>query len=165
MKIPAGRVTGELCTTMDLYATFASLGGATLPTDRSLDSLDMADFWLGRADRSPRDTYYFYSYSFLQAVRQGPWKLIVPRPNAPRWTSWYAHTIDDIEDYELYNVDHDISELHNVAADHPDVISQLKALYESARNELGDYDRVGADARFFDADPPAPVLHRRAAPV
>jgi len=41
-----------------------------------------------------------------------------------------------------------------VAADHPDVVKRLMDVVEEARRDLGDYDRIGQGARFFDKPVP-----------
>ena len=40
--IPAGEVTGEIATTMDLLPTFIKMAGAELPGDRTLDGRDIS---------------------------------------------------------------------------------------------------------------------------
>jgi arylsulfatase A len=50
---------------------------------------------------------------------------------------------------ELYDLEADRGETHNVAADHPDVVERLQALVEKAREDLGDdlTKREGAGRR------------------
>jgi hypothetical protein len=50
----------------------------------------------------------------------------------------------------------DPGEKHNVADENPDKIRELTELAEWARNDIGDYDRVGKNARFFDPQPRRP---------
>jgi len=56
----------------------------------------------------------------------------------------------------LYDLDSDPSETRNVADMHPLVVEELLALAEKARADIGDYDRVGTGARFFDEGPKRP---------
>ena len=51
-----------------------------------------------------------------QASRIGPWKLIRSGINTPR------------DHYELYNLDEDPAEEHDIAAEHPDKVEELKAV-------------------------------------
>ena len=61
---------------------------------------------------------------------------------------------------------HDLGETTDVAAENPKVVERLLALAESMRNDLGDYDRVGKNMRFFDplekrpTKPPVPAPRR-----
>ena len=156
--VPAGKVSGEIVTTMDFLPTFAKLAGAEKPTDRILDGIDVGDFLLGKTGKSPRDGFHFYSYTHLQGVRKGKWKLVLPRRAKPPWCGWSARMVNAVETLSLYDLDADIEETRNVADQHPDVVRQLMALVESAREDLGDYDRVGKGARFFDAGAKRPDM-------
>jgi len=158
--VPAGRTSREIATTLDLLPTFARLAGARVPDDRTIDGMDLSDFLLGRSETSPRDRVYFYCYTHLQAVRVGRWKLVLPRPAHPKWCGWSARMVDAVEDTELYDLETDIGESQNVAAEHPDVVKRLMGVVEEARRDLGDYDRIGRGARFFDSGPRRPDVAR-----
>ncbi|MBL7140415.1 MAG: sulfatase [Planctomycetes bacterium] len=160
--VPAGRTSGELVSTLDVLPTFARLAGTRPPADRTLDGLDVSDFLLGKTGKSPRTRYYFYCYTHLQAVREGRWKLVLPRPAHPKWCGWSARMVDAVGEAALYDLAEDIGETRSVAADHPDVVEHLMDVVEEARRDLGDYDRIGRGARFFDPGPRRPDVTRRA---
>lgn len=151
--IPEGRQSDELVAIMDLMPTFLNAAGVEIPEGHAIDGFDVMPLFSGQTDKSPRDVYEYYAFVHLQAVREGDWKLVVPRPERPPWTGWSARMIEEVEDYELYNLSEDIAEEENVAADHLEVVEQLKELAERTRRELGDYDTVGEGARFFDDAP------------
>ncbi len=156
-KIPAGKVSQELVTSMDLAPTFASLAGASMPTDRIIDGKNVLPILLDEPDaKSPHTAYYYYCYNHLQAVRSGKWKLVLPRPAKPPWTSWSARLIDAVERTELYDLAADVGETKNVAGENPEIVAELMQLVEKAREDLGDYDRIGKGARFFDEQPRRP---------
>jgi len=60
-----------------------------------------------------------------------------------------------VNEFSLYDLDNDIGETTNVAAEHPEVLDRLRQLAHEARMELGDYDHTGSGARFFDGPAPA----------
>ncbi|MFO7907688.1 MAG: sulfatase family protein [Planctomycetota bacterium] len=151
--IPAGRRSDELVATMDIMPTFLNLAGVDVPDDLVIDGVDVMRLLTGETDESPRDTFFYYTFTHLQAVRQGDWKMVLPRPERPGWTSWNARMIEAVADKELYNLNADIAERRDVADEHPDVLERLSNLVEAAREELGDYNRIGAGARFFDETP------------
>ncbi|QDT16653.1 sulfatase family protein [Alienimonas californiensis] len=151
-RIPAGRVSDELLTTMDLLPTFASLAGAELPPV-TLDGTDAIAFLTGTTDESPRDEYLYYSGCLLTGVRSGRWKLVLPREANPSGLGWWGRMIDAVPETQLYDLDRDPGETTDVAAAHPEVVVRLTARVEAARVELGDLDRTGAGARFFDDGP------------
>jgi arylsulfatase A-like enzyme len=159
--VPAGRVCDDIATTMDLLPTVARLAGARVPGDRVLDGVDLGPLITGKPGaKSPRETFYYYCYTHLQAVRNGKWKLVLPRPARPPWTGWSARMVDAVPQAQLYDLASDIEEKHDVADRHPEIVARLTALVEKARDDLGDHDRVGKGARFFDGPPPASADRR-----
>jgi arylsulfatase A-like enzyme len=159
-RVSAGKASDAMLTTMDLLPTLAKLAGAAIPADRTLDGMDVTAALLGQADTSPRRTFFYYSWTHLQAVREGPWKLVLPRPANPPWTSWYGRMIEAIEAPQLYNLAQDLGETHDLAAEHPQVVTRLTGLVEEVRSEMGDYDRIGSGARFYDHGPRRPESDR-----
>ncbi len=143
--VPAGTVCDELASTMDLLPTFAKLAGGSAPTDRIIDGLDVAPLFFGEPGATtPHDAYYYYQQDELQAVRSGPWKLFLPiEANAthPHFKKGEAPTA------LLFNVVDDIASEHNVAAEHPDVVTRLLAIAETAREDLGDKGKPGKGQR------------------
>ncbi len=157
-KIPAGRTCKSMASTMDLLPTFASLAGAKAPTDRTIDGEDIGHLLEGKFDEANGErTYLYYLRTHLQAVRQGKWKLHLPRPSQRPWLGGFAKNnhiaaVDDITNDQplLFNLDDDLSESSNVASTNAEVVAKLTALAEDARRDLGDYDRIGKQARFYD---------------
>ena len=108
--------------------------------------------------KSPHEVFYYYDYTHLQAVRSGKWKLVLPRPAKPPWTSWYGRMIDAVPKAQLYDLEADIEEKYDLADKHPDIVARLTRHVETAREELGDYDRIGKATRFFDPGPRRPDM-------
>jgi len=142
-KIPAGRVTDQLASTLDLLPTICRLTGAPLP-NRKIDGLDLSDFILGRSEKSPRKEFYYYYDGQLRAVRRGEWKLVFPH----RYRSYeivepgndgnpgpYAYQTCGVE---LYNLKNDVGERRDVAAQYQQIVKELQQLADSVRAELGD---------------------------
>ena len=119
-SVPAGSVSDEVATTMDLLPTFARLGGATLPEGRILDGRDISALLAGREGaRSPHEAFYYFHQHDLQAVRSGRWKLFR-------------------ESGALYDLDSDIGESVDVSRVHPDVVERLTGHLDAAAADLGD---------------------------
>jgi arylsulfatase A-like enzyme len=53
-KIKPGGVSDEIVHAMDIYPTLAKVAGAKVPEDRLIDGVDVADFLLGKKDKSGR---------------------------------------------------------------------------------------------------------------
>jgi arylsulfatase A-like enzyme len=122
----------EMGTTMDLLPTFCALSGSQTPTDRTLDGYDISPLLLGETTKGKRDNVFYWRSEELYALREGPWKLhfitegcygIGPKKE--------VH-----ENPELYNLEHDPSEKHNVAAVHPDIVARLIATANQHREGI-----------------------------
>lgn len=159
--IPAGSETAEVATTMDLLPTFIAMAGADLPSDRTIDGRDISALMRGDPGAtSPHEAFYYYRETHLDAVRSGPWKLVFPRPGRDdsewllsRGGAFLGELLEPVTELSLYNMETDIGERRNVAAEHQDVVERLTALADAAREELGDHDRIGRGVRFFEDGP------------
>jgi hypothetical protein len=131
---------------MDLFPTLCELIGEPMPTDRVYDGVSLVPLLSdGAITRDADDEpFYYYNNENLQAVRLGDWKLHVPctAEQRPWWDSQPANT-----EYRLFNLANDPNEATNVAAENPDVVSNLTALAESIRPKLGDYMSRGSEQR------------------
>lgn len=122
--IAEGEVNDLLLTAMDLYPTLAALCGASVPTDRIIDGCDVSDIWLGHSQKSPHDTFVYYAGNGLEAIRNYKWKLHFSK--------------ERIDINELYDLENDVSESHNVYAQFPSVVAELSAAADVWRGDLGD---------------------------
>lgn len=68
--------------------------------------------------------------------------------------------IDEVPEVQLFNLEDDIGETANVVDKHPEIVKRLMASIESVREELGDCDRIGTGARFFDSEPKRPGIQK-----
>jgi arylsulfatase A-like enzyme len=159
-KIPAGIWSDTPTSTMDLLPTFAKLAGGQVPADRVIDGRDITALFDG-ADGSHVENkpYYFYRKTRLEAVRLGKWKLHVVRPEDQAWAKYStAEDAAAIAKPMLYDVKADMGESNNVAAQHPEVVAELMTYIEKVRSDIGDFDRIGKNARFFDPEPRRPDI-------
>jgi arylsulfatase A-like enzyme len=134
-RIPAGTCS-EVATAMDFLPTFAALAGGRAPADRTIDGKDIRPLLFGEdGAKSPHQAFFYYFKDNLAAVRQGPWKLHV--------------THGDEQACELYNLEADIGEEHDLADEQPDIVEELQALCEEIRADIGDAftGREGANCR------------------
>lgn len=151
-KIPAGKTCDEVAMSIDLLPTIGRLVGAKLP-DHKIDGLDIWPLLAAQPGaKNPHDAYFFYGVPFgqwtgaqLEAVRSGPWKLVLPHtyrslngsaPGAEGMPAKYQPVT--ITKPQLYNVQSDLGEKHDVAAQNPAVVQRLLALADQCRDDLGD---------------------------
>ena len=123
-------VVTDLGSTLDLLPTFASLVGAPVPSDRPLDGVDLSPVLLGKGP-SPRQTMFYWRGSKLFAIRHGAFKA--------HFLTKSEYGTDPIVEHDpplLYQLDHDPSEKFDVAAQHPEVVAELRRLAEAHRRSI-----------------------------
>jgi arylsulfatase A-like enzyme len=131
-QIPAGAVTQELGSTMDIYVTCLKLAGAPLPAERTLDGYDLSPLLLGQG-KSPREVMFYYRGDQLFAVRQGPFKVHY------KTQAGYGQPMPQSHEPPLvYNLLHDPSEQHDVSKQHSEVIAAIASEVEAHRATLKD---------------------------
>lgn len=129
-KIPSGKVSSEVVSTMDLFTTCSLLAGAKLPADRAIDGVDILPLLTSSGSVS-RDGYFYYRGARLFAARVGKWKahyFTQPGYGTPKPE---AH-----EPPLLFDLNSDPGEAYNVAAEHPEVLAQIAAAVERHRAKL-----------------------------
>jgi arylsulfatase A len=143
-KIPTGGVCRDPVMTIDIFPTVAGLIRAALP-EHGVDGRDIWRLMAGvPGARSPHEAlYFYYRQNDLEALRARRWKLVFPHtyrsltgePGRDGLPHGYSQEPCGLE---LYDLDHDIGERHNVIDEHPDVVARLQAYAERARDDLGD---------------------------
>jgi arylsulfatase len=76
-KIPADRVSNEIVHEMDLFPTFANIAGGRVPDDRVIDGVDMTSFFMGKTDKSGRESVVIYNGKDVFGVKWHDWKMMV----------------------------------------------------------------------------------------
>lgn len=124
--VPAGTTSEHVSAFCDWMATLMDLIGAGSSVPTGTDGVSFAPTLLGRGnEQRPREFLYweFPSYSGQQAVRMGDWKGLRtglqpktkgdPPPDAPM---------------QLYNLQEDIAESRDVAAEHPELVERIRVI-------------------------------------
>lgn len=159
-NIPSGSQSDAVTSTMDILPTFAKLARAQVPVDRVIDGRDIsAIFQMGKETKIKSKPFFYYRKTRLAAVRFGKWKLHVVRPVDTIWQKYSA--VEDaiaITRPVLYNLETDIVESNDVSTQYPEVVEELMRYIEQARDDIGDYNRIGKNARFFDPEPRRPDI-------
>jgi arylsulfatase len=111
-KVPAGRVSNELVHQVDWFPTLVNAGGGTVPTDRQIDGIDMADFLLGDAEESGRDIVLCLQGNRIQAAKWRQWKVHLFKQD-DFYSTWSAFNFP-----HLYNLEWDPREEHQIGFAH-----------------------------------------------
>lgn len=121
-RVPAGTTSDHISAFWDFVPTACELAKIGPPDDT--DGISYLPTLLAEpAGQREHDYLYweFYEEGGKQAVRQGDWKAVrlnvLTHPDQP---------------IELYDLAEDIGESHNVSAEHPEVVAQLKQAMRAA---------------------------------
>ena len=128
-RVPAGRTSKAIFSTLDIMPTFAKLAGYDVPADRIIDGVDQTALLLGKSETGARDTFYYFCGGSLHGVRKGKWKLMLPGR-----VYCYRYVKDrGTGGLELYDLESDLGEKLNVAAQHPEIVAELEKLAKAFR--------------------------------
>ncbi len=127
-------VSDALMSQVDLFASLAKAGGATVPPGAAVDSKDMLGALLG--DTKQGRTVIIEQAPKVLSIRKGHWKYI-PAGKRQGWANnKHSHPDDPTyvepvsEEAQLYDLSKDPGEVDNVIAKHPKVAAEMKALLE-----------------------------------
>ena len=132
--VQPGTVCDETINLVDIYATLAAVIDQPLRPDEDVaeDSFNVLAAMLGTPHEEPlRPSMIVHSPNGNFAIRRGPWKFIEGKPSptlkrVPRRDELHA---------QLYNLQDDPGEKHNVINKHPDVVNRLASLLEQQRTD------------------------------
>ncbi|MGK6350356.1 arylsulfatase [Parapedobacter sp. DT-150] len=123
-KIKSNQTNAHIGAFWDLLPTFVELAGGEAP--ENVDGISFAGTLLGGEQPKQHDYLYweFHERGGKQAVRYGKWKgvrlNVLTDPQAP---------------IELYDLESDVAETHDVAASHPDIVQQIETFMEASHTE------------------------------
>jgi arylsulfatase A-like enzyme len=123
-------VTSTPASTLDLFVTLLTLGGAPVPDDRPIDGVDLSAVLLA-GKPLPDRPFFFYRKDQLAACRLGNYKLHFFTQNG------YGQPKPDIHEPPLlFDLAHDPGEKFNVAAQHPQEVAKIQAAIAAHREKL-----------------------------
>ena len=125
-------VNNHLVTAMDVYATNVWLGGYKIPEDYVMDGYNIASF-LGYKGVSPKeDECYVYIGQGQKpyAIRLGKWKLHV-KTFSQTGVDYFSGKLP-----LLFNLDEDPSEKYNLSDLYPEIVDQLKHVFEEKVTDI-----------------------------
>lgn len=119
-KIPAGTTSDITAAFWDMMPTFTDV--ADLPEPETTNGVSILPTLLGHPQEQKTREYLYWEFhegqASSQAVRMGKWKGLRHDPQGA---------------LELYDLDKDIGETTDVAAECPDVVKKIHAIFDHAR--------------------------------
>lgn len=118
-KVAAGRVTDQVAITMDLTATCLAAAGVKLESAAALDGESLLPQLAEGAPTRSRTLFWRMKQREQRAVRRGGWKYL------------------KVADREfLFDLEYDWRERANFAAEQPELVAELKALWEAWNEDM-----------------------------
>ncbi|MEZ5356445.1 MAG: sulfatase [Bryobacteraceae bacterium] len=119
-RLPGNTVSREPVMFLDIMPTIAAATGAPLPEGRNLEGRNMLPVLTGKARSPLHDALFWDGAERKTAVRSGRWKLV-----------------DNQGRVELFDLDKDVGEKNDLAAQKPDVVAGL-------RERFGEWSKANA---------------------
>lgn len=143
--LPEGKVQAGLASNIDLLPTICALTHSPLP-QKKIDGVNIQSLMEGSQTAEPRKSfYYYYRTNNLEAVRKGNWKLVFAHPGRthegflPGKDGYPGKLNEDFPfNQGLYDLRRDPGERYDVSAMYPEIVAELEALGNQAREDLGD---------------------------
>lgn len=119
-------VQPALFSQIDVYRSLAALAGAEVPAGAAPDSREHLRALLGR-DQSGCEYVIQQNICDALAVVSGKWKYIEPN-DGPSIEFHTKTELGNLPEPQLYDLETDPGERHNVAAEHPEVVERMRRL-------------------------------------
>jgi arylsulfatase len=136
-------VTNEMISIHDFLPTFASIIDAKVPDDRPIDGIDQSSFLLGKQDFSNREHLLTFIGDRLVALRYRQWRLYpvtFSSTGGNAATAGYLGRMGETAGIpEIYNIEADPREEHNVGAENGWLIVPYLQLIGEYRESLKNF--------------------------
>jgi arylsulfatase len=138
-RIPRGKVSNGVASTMDLLPTIARLADAPLP-DQPLDGIDIWPLLSGEKPSIEREALLYFDDVHVQCARWGRWKLHLARYNSASYSPAPPGGRRNLplRDPELYDLESDPDESYDRAPEHPEVVAEIRTRVERLIAEFPD---------------------------
>ncbi|MES2736171.1 MAG: arylsulfatase [Verrucomicrobiota bacterium] len=130
-KVKPGQTTSQLTCLTDFFATAAQITDGATPETAAEDSFSFLPTLLGETGKPARESLVHHSIQGVFAIREGPWKLALC-PGSGGWSEPRPGTESkDSPPVQLFNMEADLGEQTNLAAQHPEIVARLTKKLET----------------------------------
>ena len=120
-RLAEGKTLDAPVISLDVFPTAVAAAGATMPSGRQFDGVNLLPYALGQTSRPPHERLFWrMGGGAAFAVREGRYKLVKIGQSAP----------------ELYDLDADIGESKDLAGARPEVVARLDRAREEWNRQL-----------------------------
>jgi arylsulfatase A-like enzyme len=117
-QIKAGTTSTLISAFWDFLPTCCELIGVEPPPD--IDGISMLPTLLGQPEQQKKHKYLYWELNGQQAIRMGKWKALRLKPDRK---------------IQLYNLDKDIGESHDMAEENPELVAKMDEMFKIVRTE------------------------------
>ncbi len=121
-KIAPGRVSDLVFYQPDIMATLADVSGTVAPADT--DGLSILPEILGDSAKQKTHEMLYWEFGSQTAVRFGKWKAV------------QSNKFKEEDQWELFDLDKDISETTNLRHQHPDILTKMQAFAQASHQPV-----------------------------
>lgn len=127
--VTSGRICHSPWVLMDIVATCCDIAGVPVDSDKT-EGESFLPILYGKEDATRKDAI-FWEHQGNRAVREGKWKLVYRRCDSD------ATNEDDVHCWELYNMEEDRTELHNLASQNQERVRRMAVLWVEWASRVG----------------------------
>ncbi len=121
-RFGGGRMVHHPVITIDILPTAMDAAGIPSPVEQPLDGISLLPLLTGQAAAKPRNLYWSEaSDRGTWAIRSGDWKLYGEKG-----------------DLELFNLNSDPTERHNLASTYPEITGKMQSIYDAWLDEMAE---------------------------
>lgn len=125
----AGKICREPVISMDLMTTALDAAGVSLPAGYAVDGRSLLPLLRGQQKGPVHDSLFWAGQLAYKWVNNVNDEMTAPPAWAVRQGRWMLRYWSNLGRHELYDLEHDRGERHDVAAQNPQIVRPLKAEY------------------------------------
>ena len=131
-NVSPGTRTEHILGLQDVMSTFAEIEGETI--SEQTDGISFLPLLVGEKQKEHDFLNWEYQMcGWFQTLTTGGFRQSIRQEN------WKAVCYGVKTETELYNLDHDISEAHNLAEEYPQIVEEMNVQFASARTETPEF--------------------------
>ncbi len=149
--LPVHSICTDPCGLIDLFPTIHDIVNSTHPIDYKIDGMNILPLLQGKSLKRDKPLYVFYHRPASTALRDGDWCLIGHLNERGPEINYFGELQMNFilkafpSTFELYNLEDDIEQQHDVALLHPEIVDRMKKeltrLYRETIEDGGDWYR------------------------
>ena len=117
-RLPAGKVTDEFLTSLEILPTLAAVSGATVPAGIKLDGFDLLPVL--RGEKKSSRTEMFWERRSQRAARVGSWK----------WVEMGG------KNSGLFDLTQDLGEQKDLSREKPEILAMIRGKFDAWKKEM-----------------------------